>query len=243
MRAAPGAVGVVLAAGMGTRVGADGNKAYLPLAGRSMVAWSVEAVARTPEVDRTVLVFRRGEHDMAQRMLNTELDWATVELVEGGDTRHGSELNVLRYLSADIESGSVDVVLIHDAARPLAGPELMRTALATARRFGGAVPAVPAGDVVRTAPDGHITSAGDTALMRVQTPQAFRAMPLLAAYRAAETDGFDGTDTSSCIQHYTDVEVHVFAGMTMNLKVTFADDVRIAAHLLRDRVRPDGAPR
>ena len=139
----------MLAAGMGTRVGADGNKAYLPLAGRSMVAWSVEAVARTPEIDRTVLVFRRGERDMAERMLNAELDWATVELVEGGDTRHGSELNVLRYLSADIESGSVDVVLIHDAARPLAGPELMRTALATARRFGGAVPALPAGDVVR----------------------------------------------------------------------------------------------
>jgi 2-C-methyl-D-erythritol 4-phosphate cytidylyltransferase len=79
--------------------------------------------------------------------------------------------------------------------------------------------------------------------MRVQTPQAFRAMPLLAAYRAAETDGFDGTDTSSCIQHYTDVEVHVFAGTTTNLKVTFADDVRIAAHLLRDRAGLDGAPK
>ena len=63
------AVGVVLAAGMGTRVGADGNKAYLPLAGRSMVSWSVDAVARTPEVDRTVLVFRRGERDLARERL------------------------------------------------------------------------------------------------------------------------------------------------------------------------------
>jgi 2-C-methyl-D-erythritol 4-phosphate cytidylyltransferase len=243
MRAVPGAVGVVLAAGMGTRVGADGNKAYLPLAGRSMVSWSVEAVARTPEIDRTVLVFRRGERDLAQRMLDTELDWAEVELVEGGDSRHGSELNVLRYLSADIESGVLDVVLIHDAARPLAGPDLMRTALATARRFGGAVPALPAGDVVRAMPDGRIASPGGTALMRVQTPQAFLATPLLAAYRAADVDGFDGTDTASCIQQYTDVEVHVFPGMTTNLKVTFADDLLIAAHLLRDRVRSDGAPR
>src|SRR5882757_2195494 len=110
----PAAVGVVLAAGMGTRVGADGNKAYLPLAGRSMVSWSVDAVARTQEIDRTVLVFRRGERDLAERMLHTELGWATVELVEGADTRHGSELNVLRYLASDIESGDVDVVLIHD---------------------------------------------------------------------------------------------------------------------------------
>jgi 2-C-methyl-D-erythritol 4-phosphate cytidylyltransferase len=236
MRSVPGAVGVVLAAGMGTRVGADGNKAYLPLAGRSMVSWSVDAVARTPEIDRTVLVFRSGERELAARMLDTELGWATVELVEGADTRHGSELNVLRYLAADIESGDVDVVLIHDAARPLAGPDLMRTALATAREFGGAVPALPAGDVVSATADGGISPAGDTILMRVQTPQAFRAMPLLAAYRAAEADGFDGTDTSSCIQRFTDVEVHVFPGAAANLKVTFADDVRVAAHLL---ARPD----
>src|SRR3954469_23866837 len=111
MRAVPGAVGVVLAAGMGTRVGADGNKAYLPLAGRSMVSWSVEAVVRRAEIHRTVLVYRRGERAIAERMLGTELPWATVELVEGGETRHDSELNVLEYLSAAIDSGTVDVVL------------------------------------------------------------------------------------------------------------------------------------
>lgn len=238
----PEAVGVVLAAGMGTRVGADGNKAYLPLAGRSMVSWSVEAVARTTEIDRTVLVFRRGERAMAERMLQAELGWATVELVEGGDTRHGSEWNVLRHLSADIESGGVDVVLIHDAARPLAGPESMRTALATAREFGGAVPALPAGDIVKATANGRISPPGNATLMRVQTPQAFRALPLLAAYREAEVEGFEGTDTSSCIQRFTDVEVHVFAGAATNLKVTFADDVQVAARLLHRRVNPDGAP-
>jgi 2-C-methyl-D-erythritol 4-phosphate cytidylyltransferase len=79
--------------------------------------------------------------------------------------------------------------------------------------------------------------------MRVQTPQAFRARPLLAAYFAAEEHGFDGTDTSSCIKQYTDVDVHVFPGARANLKVTFADDVRVAAHLLRDRISPDGASR
>lgn len=242
MRTEPAAVGVVLAAGMGTRVGADGNKAYLPLAGRSMVSWSVEAVARTPEIGRTVLVFRRGERELAERTLDAELSWATVELVEGGQTRHGSEWNVLQHLSTDIESGDVDVVLIHDAARPLAGPDAMRTALATAREFGGAVPALPAADLVEVTADGRITPTGDTTLMRVQTPQAFRARPLLAAYRAAEGGSFDGTDTSSCIQSFTDVEVRVFAGAATNLKVTFADDVRVAAHLLRARVSPDGAP-
>jgi 2-C-methyl-D-erythritol 4-phosphate cytidylyltransferase len=241
-RTGPMTVGVVLAAGMGTRVGADGNKAYLPLAGRSMVSWSVRAVAETPDIDRTVLVFRRGERATAERLLADEVGSATVELVEGGDTRHGSELNVLRHLAADIEAGAVDVVLIHDAARPLAGVDLMRAAVATAREFGGAIPGLSPGDVLRESPDGSLSRVGGT-LTRVQTPPAFRAGPLLAAYRAAEAEGFDGTDTSACVQRFTDVDVHVFDGSATNFKVTFPHDVEVAARLLRARFSEADEPR
>jgi 2-C-methyl-D-erythritol 4-phosphate cytidylyltransferase len=237
--AGPIAVGVVLAAGMGTRVGADGNKAYLQLAGRSMVSWSVDAVARTPCIDRTVLVFRRGERALIARTLETELPSMTVELVEGGDTRHGSEWNALRHLAADIESGAVDVVLIHDAARPLAGPDMMRMATSTAREFGGAIPAVSAHDVVSATPAG-IAFGGP--LVRVQTPQAFRARPLLDAYRIAQVEDFEGTDTSSCIERFTDVVIlagiRTFPGSATNLKVTYPQDVLVAARLLQDRVSP-----
>jgi 2-C-methyl-D-erythritol 4-phosphate cytidylyltransferase len=233
----PAAVGVVLAAGMGTRVGADGNKAYLPLAGRAMVAWSVAAVVGAPDVDRTVLVFRGGEREMARAMLDWEFPGVAIELVEGGDTRHKSEFNALRYLSADITSGAVDAVLIHDAARPLAGPELMRAALSAAREFGGAIPALPATDVVRTDADGGLLPAGAT-LMRVQTPQAFRASALLGAYLAAEAEAFEGTDTSSCIERFTDIDVHVIPGAATNLKVTHPYDLVVAERLLRDAVSP-----
>lgn len=236
----PAAVGVVLAAGMGTRVGADGNKAYLPLAGRSMVSWSVEAVASSPDVARTVLVFRRGERDLAARTLAAELPGTTVELVEGGDTRHGSEENVLRHLAPDIEAGTVDVVLIHDAARPLAGTAMMDTALGTARSFGGAIPVLPVSDVVRVDAAERISPADGT-LVRVQTPQAFRALPLLTAYRLAAGGEFAGTDTASCVQSFTDVDVRVFPGAATNLKVTFAPDVQLAQRLLQDRISRDGS--
>ena len=236
----PGAVGVVLAAGTGTRVGADGNKAYLRLGGRSMVSWSLASVAAVPDIARTVLVIRRGERDVAERTLQADLPTAPVELVEGGDSRHASEFNVLQYLAADIESGAIDVVLIHDAARPLAGPDMMRTALAVARDFGGAVPTLAAPDAVQVGPTGDIAPPRtDGSLVRVQTPQAFRALPLLTAYRAAEREGFDGTDTSSCIQRFTDVEVHAFDGHPRNLKVTYARDVLIAERLLLSGGRPD----
>jgi 2-C-methyl-D-erythritol 4-phosphate cytidylyltransferase len=236
----PVAVGVVLAAGMGTRVGADGNKAYLPLAGRSMVAWSVAAVAGSANIARTILVFRRGERNLAADTMAAELPGVTVELVEGGETRHGSEENVLEHLAPDIESGAVDVVLIHDAARPLAGPAMMDTALATARTFGGAIPVLPAPTLVQTDDDGIFPTDGT--MVRVQTPQAFRAGPLLTAYRLAAGGGFDGTDTASCVQSFTDVDVRVFPGASSNLKVTFAADVQIAEQLLKAAVNPDGRP-
>jgi 2-C-methyl-D-erythritol 4-phosphate cytidylyltransferase len=229
------AVGVVLAAGLGTRVGADGNKAYLPLAGRSMVTWSLDAVTHAPGIMRTVLVFRRGERALAEDTVNRELPYATVEFVEGGDSRHASEFNVLAHLAADIESGSIDVVLIHDAARPMAGPDMFDTALSVAREFGGAIPALPIPDVVRTGPGGLESLSDRGTLVRVQTPQAFRAAPLLQAYRAADRGGFEGTDTSSCIERFTDVDVRTFDGHEHNLKVTYPHDIAVAERLLTNR--------
>lgn len=231
------AVGVVLAAGLGTRVGADGNKAYLPLAGRSMVSWSVAAVAAAPSVDRTVLVFRRGERELAERTVERELPAIAVDFVEGGDTRHGSERNALRYLAADIEAGAVDVVLLHDAARPLAGPQMVDTAVAVARAHGGAVPALIASDVLRVDASGTPEYLGGAAgVVRVQTPQAFRALPLLHAYRAADHTGFEGTDTSSCVERFAELDVRSYPGAEHNLKVTYAPDLAVAERLLRERI-------
>ena len=230
------AVGVVLAAGMGTRVGADGNKAYLPLAGRSMLAWSLDTLSRVPGIARTVLVFRQGEAELARTTVRCELPGVAVEFVEGGPTRHASESNVLRHLAGDIESGSIDVVAIHDAARPLAGADMFASAIALARRFGGALPALAVHGLARVGEHGVESVPG--ALVRVQTPQAFVGRALLHAYRLAARDGFEGTDTSSCIERYADVEVRTFPGSADNLKVTYARDIAVAQRLLSDRSRP-----
>lgn len=232
------AVGVVLAAGLGTRVGADGNKAYLPLHGRSMVVWPLGTLATLAEVTRRVLVFREGERELARSTVERELPDVAVELVEGGRSRHASEFSVLQYLAADIEAGTVDVVAIHDAARPLAGPQMFQTAISLARTVGGALPALPAEDLVRVDETGVRSVAGHGRLIRAQTPQAFRARELLDAYRRADSDRFEGTDTASCAERYTDLQIHTFPGQAANLKVTYERDVAVADRLLTDRTGP-----
>ncbi|MEW5811944.1 MAG: IspD/TarI family cytidylyltransferase [Actinomycetota bacterium] len=234
-----GAVAVVLAAGSGSRVGADGNKAYLVLDGRSMLVWSLNTLLRVPEVSRTVLVFRQGESDLARTTVARELTGAAVEFVEGGRTRHESESNVLRYLADDIDSGAIDVVLIHDAARPLAAAGMFTTAITLARESGGALPALEVTGLARLR-DGASQPLSEP-VVRVQTPQAFRARDVLDAYRCAERDGFEGTDTSSCVERYADVSVRTFPGSAANLKVTYPGDIAVAHQLLTKQNRSAGS--
>ncbi len=224
--------GIVLAAGSGTRVGHSGSKAYLPLAGRSMLVWALETLAGTGGVERLVLAVRAKDLSLAGEVLERELPGVEVDLVAGGATRHESEYRALQHLAGAIRTGVITAVLLHDAARPLASTDLSERVLAAALSCGAAVPGVPVDNVLAVDPAGRLVPGNRERLVSIQTPQAFRAAPLLDAYDAAARDGFTGTDTAACVERYTDLEVAVVPGEPGNLKITFADDLRIAERLL-----------
>ncbi|HYO38404.1 MAG TPA: IspD/TarI family cytidylyltransferase [Nocardioidaceae bacterium] len=220
---------VVLAAGEGSRVGHDTNKVLLPLAGRRVFTWSIRWAHSLPQVTSVVLVIREADRDHVVRALDRELPEVDVRVVVGGSSRHESEWKALQALAPDIRSGDTDVVVIHDAARPLAGARVFLDVIDAADRHGGALP-------VRDQP--ALTtleeSAGTVRLrtVAVQTPQAFRALPLLEAYTRASTDAFVGTDTASCVERYTDVAVRCVPGDAGNIKITFPEDLFLAERLL-----------
>jgi 2-C-methyl-D-erythritol 4-phosphate cytidylyltransferase len=224
----PRAAVVVLAAGDGRRVGNHTNKVLLPLAGRRVFTWSIRWARELPEVCRTVLVIREEDRDVVEAALIREVEPPAVEVVPGGTSRHGSEWKALQLLAPAIEAGDIDVVVIHDAARPLAGTAVWESVIEAAVSLGGAIPAEV---------HGHLTSLdGDPSprdrVVAVQTPQAFAAQPLLEAYRCADRDGFVGTDTASCIERYADITVHWVPGDARNIKITVPDDLFIAERLL-----------
>ncbi len=233
--ATPTAAAVVLAGGSGTRVGADRNKVYLPLAGRPVLAWSIAVFAGMPEIGVVVLVARAEDREVAQEVLGGLGDAAGgVEVVTGGSTRQDSELAALRHLAPRIESGEVDAVLLHDAARPLAGRALVTAVLAAAREGGGAVPGLRRDDLAAAAPDGVALSGPvPEGLVAMQTPQGFRAAPLLAAYEQAAREGFAGTDTASCMERFAPgVPIRWVRGEERNFKITYAHDLIVAEHAL-----------
>jgi 2-C-methyl-D-erythritol 4-phosphate cytidylyltransferase len=232
-RKAPGAAGVVLASGAGTRVGAATNKVYLPLAGRSIVSWSLKAFARAEGISALVLVTRPVDAELVERVCRDEVPDVSVEVVHGGRTRQESELFALRHLRSRIASGEIDTVLLHDGARPLVTTGLVERVLRVAREHGGALPGLRADDIVALDATGESVTASEAAtLVRAQTPQGFRAVPLLAAYERAEAEGFVGTDTASCMERFSELPVHWLDGEESNIKVTYPHDLVIAEQVL-----------
>lgn len=224
---------VILAAGSGTRVGAATNKVLLPLAGRPVLAWSVLAALDVEGVDTVVVVGRAEDRSVLGEAIGPLLGDREVLLVDGGATRHASEHAALAVLAPRIEDGTIDVVAIHDGARPLAGPDLFALTIATAKVYGAAVPTVELAGLADR--DSARAALPPGAVVGVQTPQAFRAAPLLAAHRSAAADGFDGTDTAACLERYADLPIVAVAGSAANLKVTYPEDLALAEALLAGR--------
>ena len=222
---------VVLAGGSGSRVGASRNKVLLSLGGEPLLTHSVRRAAALPGVRMVVVVVRSGDEEDAAEAVGAVGAVVPVVTAPGGASRHGSEMSALRVLAPRIEAGEVEVVVVHDAARPLASAGLWSLVLGTAREHGGALPVRPAAGVVSA--DRLLGPSGEE-WVTVQTPQAFRAAPLLAAYVAADRDRFEGTDTAACVAAYSSLPVVPVPGEAANIKVTYADDLPLAERLLRN---------
>lgn len=231
---------VVLAGGSGLRVGGDRNKAYLPLGDHTAVGLSLQAMERAtaPWLCRLILVIRNDDGELARQTLDDELPrpLVPVELVTGGSTRHGSEERALRHLADAVAAAEIDLVLIHDAARPLCSPALVGALVRAAAKYGGAVPGLDAADLAAVGDDGRLVPLTGRHV-RVQTPQVFAAAPLLAAYNQAARTGFEGTDTSACIERFSAVDVVHVAGEDHNFKITYPHDLYVANMVVR-RTQP-----
>ncbi len=220
---------VVLAAGSGQRFGHSTNKVWLPISGRRIISRSLMNASKSFPHGRTVLVINPDDEELACATIEREVRHLNVEIVYGGATRHESEFHALEYLASAIEAGEIDVVLIHDGARPLATPALFAQIAEAAHRHGGAIPTI-------AVEQREMDTAHRDRVVRVQTPQGFHARQLLEAYRKASIDGFTGTDTAACMEKYfPDVKTMAITADVSNVKITYPQDLAIAEHVLARR--------
>jgi 2-C-methyl-D-erythritol 4-phosphate cytidylyltransferase len=218
------AVALIVAAGRGERLGSGRPKALITLAGQPMVQWSVDALRAVAAVQRIVVALPAEEVGSAP---------AGTIGVAGGAVRSESVLAALR------ACGDGDPVIVHDAARPLAPPELFERALEALDRYGcdGVVAAARVSDTIKEiGPDGFTVSAtlDRSRLWAVQTPQAFRRAALERALDVADDVLAAATDDAWLVERAGGV-VCVTESGPENLKVTSPIDLRIAERALAHR--------
>ena len=216
---------IVLAAGSGQRLNLGMNKAWLKISGKELAIWSLIWLERTHLFNCYVLVVHENEIEEAKKIVKKSLNF-DIDVIKGGSTRHGSETEALKYLSSAINSEKCEFVLIHDGARPLATPDLIKDIVSAAEEHGGALPYLPTAKLISAT--SHLKD-----LIRVQTPQVFRAKETLDAYLQAEADNFIGSDTAMCLEKYVpELKIKAVFGTSQNLKVTYPDDILLAESML-----------
>ncbi|NLN07287.1 MAG: 2-C-methyl-D-erythritol 4-phosphate cytidylyltransferase [Firmicutes bacterium] len=220
---------IIPAAGRGSRTQAKINKVYLRLAGRPVIAHTIEACFAAAVFDQIIVVVAPGEEEIFRR--DVLLPWFPEEkitIVTGGRERQDSVANGLSRLHREI-----DYVCIHDGARPLVAPSLLQRCLAEARKSGAAVAAVPVKDTIKTVDtSGTVVATPDRSrLWAVQTPQAFRRDWLEEAYRHGQKQKLQVTDDATLLE-LCGYPVTVVLADYSNLKITTADDLALAEALL-----------
>jgi 2-C-methyl-D-erythritol 4-phosphate cytidylyltransferase len=218
---------ILLCAGKGERLGMGIDKALVPLAGRPLFTWSLEALELCSAIDAIVVV---GPGAKLRDLLaasglapNKILAWA-----EGGKERQHSVGRGLHRLPEDVTH-----VVVHDCARALVTPELIARVVADARTHGAALAAVPLDDTLKRVSLGVVEQTVPRAgLWRAQTPQAFQRDWLVAAHAAAGS--VVATDDAALIEAFGK-RVQVTPGDPMNFKITTPDDLRLAEACLQAR--------
>ncbi len=214
-----GIAAVVVAAGRGTRAGADMPKQFRPILGAPMVRQSLLMFVEHPSVAFVQPVIHRDDVALFQ---SSAAGLQMLAPAFGGATRQASVRAALEALAAH----APEIVLVHDAARPFASAALASRAIDAARQNGAAIPALPVTDTVKSVgEDSRITGTLDRASLRlVQTPQAFAFPLLLEAHRKAAAAGREDFTDDAALAEWAGMTVTAFAGETGNIKVTTPED-------------------
>ncbi len=225
-------VAIVPAAGSGNRMGRELSKQYLSLGGMPLLVHTLKVFEECPLVDALLVVVPPQDIDFVRNAVLAPWKLKKVAgVIPGGKERQDSVRAGVEALDRE-----TDLVIIHDAVRPFITIEMISQCILAAREEGAVTVGVPVKDTVKeVAPDGRVMRTCDRGLMWLtQTPQAFRRDIIENAHRAADRDGFRGTDDASLVERLG-VTVRMIRGEYSNIKITTPDDLILAETLLTVR--------
>ncbi len=213
---------------MKNSLGTVTNKNFLELGGEIVLIRTLKIFSQIERVTNLIVVVAENEVAEVEKILSAEKNLKPYKIVVGGSERQYSITNGLKFLPAETE-----IVLVHDAARPLITKSTIENVIDAAEKFGCAIAAVPAKNTIKFVDAENFVKSTPprNELVEVQTPQGFRKEFLLRAYEQAEQENFLGTDDASLVERLGE-KIKIVQSDYRNIKITTPEDIKIAENFL-----------
>lgn len=223
---------IIPAAGLGSRMSSSSYKQFLEIGGKPVIVHTLEKFQQATAVNEMVVVLPPGKVEAFSKRIAAYSFHKPLHFVAGGERRQDSVYQGFLSLNGE----ETQIVVVHDAVRPLVPADLIQRVVERARLTGAAIAAIPSVDTIKeVSPHGVVVCTPErSALRQTQTPQAFAYPILREAFRRAYADGYYGTDDSSLVERIG-VPVAVVPGSPLNIKITTSEDVRLAEFILREK--------
>jgi 2-C-methyl-D-erythritol 4-phosphate cytidylyltransferase len=220
-------VAIVPAGGKGKRLGKNIPKQYIKFFGKELIAYTLDVFQKSPLIDEIVIAaepeYFKKLHSIKEKYKLKKI----TNIISGGEERQNSVFNALSSLACKKN----DLVLVHDAARPLLTAKILNEAVLTAQKKGNAVVCIKARDTLIQSNDA-VSYVNRDSIYYVQTPQIFKFADLMFSFEKADENNFKATDESMLAVN-AGFKINIVEGSLLNFKVTTADDIAIFKQLIK----------
>ncbi|MBI1939793.1 MAG: 2-C-methyl-D-erythritol 4-phosphate cytidylyltransferase [Ignavibacteriales bacterium] len=213
---------IIPSGGKGIRANTAMPKQYLKFHGKELIAYSIEVFQRSNLVDEIIIAAQNEFFELLDSIKKTYGFTKLSHIIEGGAERQYSVFNALNSLECSDE----DIIIVHDAVRPLLPQNLLVNSIQTAKEFGSAVVAIKAKDTLIKGKEFVESYIDRKEIYYAQTPQVFKYKIIIDAFRRSQQENFLGTDESMLVKR-AGYNIKIVEGSTLNFKITTDDDIKL----------------
>lgn len=230
--------GVILAGGIGSRMGGDKPKQYLNIKGKPIIVYTIEKFFSVPDFEKIIVLCPKQWVEHTKNIIEKHIAPAgdRVQVIQGGETRNETIMNAIKFIENEGNLNDDTVIVTHDSVRPFVTHRIIKENIEAALKYGACDTVFPSSDTIVESVDGEIISniPDRSKMYQGQTPQSFKALKLKNIYNSLTDDEKEILTDAAKIFVMKGEKVALVEGATFNLKITYPYDLRVAKSLLED---------